>query len=80
MRGTVTINTLQLNRASLIDRRTQRLKGIKKLIELYKKCTDNEQKKTIKKAIHEEIDEDLEYVLVVKNYVNTEMQNLNESA
>lgn len=68
-RGRITIEKLDLNRIGLFERRLERLDQINMLIKLLQNEINAEKKVMLKQAILEELNEDKEYLLTVKNYL-----------
>lgn len=68
-RGIVTEHTLKLNRISLIERRTERIKSIEKLLHSWAKENCTTMKQILENQLREEYSEDKEYSSTVKSYL-----------
>ncbi len=68
-RGMMTENILKLNRASLVERRSERIKSVSALLHLWaeEKCLPLKQ--ILENQLHEEYSDDKEYSSTVKSYL-----------
>lgn len=68
-RAFVTESLLKLNRSELVEKRTERIRGVFALLTLWKKETNKTMKAVFENQIREECTDDKEYTSTVKAYL-----------
>jgi hypothetical protein len=68
-KGKATILTIKLNRADLMEKRTEKLNSINSLIEQWASETDADKKAILQRQLDEETKPEMEFSFVVRNYV-----------
>lgn len=70
-RGYVTVEVIKLNRMSLVERRSEKIQAIHKLLLVWTKETDESFKLVLEEQLHEEYTLNQEYSSTIKAYLET---------
>lgn len=70
-RGYVTVEVIKLSRMSLVERRSEKIQAIHKLLLVWTKETDESFKLVLEEQLHEEYTLNQEYSSTIKAYLET---------
>lgn len=68
-RAIATEHILKLNRAALVERRTERIKAVEPLLQSWSKENDPATKKILSEQLHDQYSEDKEFSSTIKGYL-----------